>query len=381
MSRRKIQHRLRRVYRQTLARLRVMRMGTQRPLELIGIMLGGAEIQLTVTILLMTLTVGTLGYMVIEGWSFINAFYMTVITLTTVGYGEVEPLSSTGRVFSVIIILCGVTILAYGVSSTVEYLVTGKALRKLAERRQHRLMQSLKNHFIVAGFGRVGREVALNFAQESIPFVVVDNDQAALEEARNLDYLVVDGSATEDDVLREAGIERARGVVAAAGKDATNVYVVLTARGLKDNLFIVARATDTSSESKLLRAGADRVTSPYILSGRRMASLALRPHVVEFLDLTSKSNILDQSLEEVIVEPESLIANKSIAEIDLRRRGGANILAIYDAGNNFISNPPATTILAPGTRLILLGTSDQMAVTEALAHSFAEPANQPSDEE
>jgi voltage-gated potassium channel len=315
--------------------------------------------------------------MIIEGWSLINSFYMAVITLTTVGFGEVEPMSPNGRIFSVMLIFGGVTVLAYGASSTVEYMVSGKALQRFTERQRREMMTTLNNHLIVVGFGRVGREVALNFKLENIPFVVIDNDPASIAEATELGFLTVEGTATEDDVMREAKIEQAKGVVAAAGDDAVNVYVVLTARGLNENLFIIARATDSGSEAKLLRAGADRVTSPYVLSGRRMSSLALRPHVVDFLDFTSKSNILDHSLEEIIVEDGAIIANKTIAQIDLRRRAGANILAIYDANGNFISNPSATTILEPGTRLILLGTDDQLSVTEALARNFTQLTQQP----
>lgn len=370
MLRREFQRRLRYFLIKANNRLRDMRAASERPIQFLRVMLEGPEIQLTMSVLAVTLTIGTIGFMILESWSLIDSVYMAVITLTTVGFGEVREMSPQGRVFTIGLIFGGVTVLAYGASSTVEYMVTGKALRKLTERQREEMMDSIRNHYIVAGFGRVGREVALNFYNEHIPFVIIDSDSAVIEEAAALGYLSIPGSATEDDVMREAGIETARGVVAAAGDDAINVYVVLTARGLNENLFIIARATDQSSESKLLRAGADRVTSPYILSGRRMATLALRPHVVDFLDITSKSHMLDQSLEEVIIEDGAIIANKTIGQIDLRRRAGANILAIYDANGQIISNPTATTTLEPGTRLIVLGTSDQLQVTEALARNI-----------
>jgi voltage-gated potassium channel len=370
MLRREFQRRLRHSWIKLVNRLRDMKVASERPIQFLRVMLEGPEIQLTMTVLAVTLTIGTIGFMILESWSLVDSVYMAVITLTTVGFGEVREMSPQGRVFTIMLIFGGVTVLAYGASSTVEYMVTGKALRKLTERQREEMMESIRNHYIVAGFGRVGREVALNFHKEDIPFVVIDSDSSVIDEAAAQGYLGILGSATEDDVMRDAGIETARGVVAAAGNDATNVYVVLTARGLNENLFIIARATDQSSESKLLRAGADRVTSPYILSGRRMATLALRPHVVDFLDITSRSHMLDQSLEEVVIEDGAIIANKTIGQIDLRRRAGANILAIYDANGQIISNPTATTTLEPGTRLIVLGTSDQLQVTEALAKNI-----------
>ncbi len=371
MLRREVQRRTRHILVDILDRIDEFKRSSERPRRFLRVMLQGPEIQLTIGVLLVTLTIGTIGYMVFESWSFINSFYMAVITLTTVGYGEVEPLSEQGRVFSIFLIFGGVTVLAYGASSTVEYIVTGKAVQQMADEEQQKVMATLNNHFIIAGFGRVGYEIASNFASEGIPFIVLDDDETAINMAREAGYLVLQGSATEDEMMRQARIEQARGVVAATGNDAVNVYVTLTARGLNEKLFIIARATDDSSEKKLIRAGADRVTSPYSLSGRRMANLALRPHVVDFLDITAKTNVLDQSLEEIVIEEGAIIANKTIGQIDLRRRAGANILAIYDANGTLLSNPSATTILEPGTRLILLGSNDQLSVADALAKNVA----------
>lgn len=371
MLRREFQRRTRHILYDILYRIDEFKRASERPTRFFRVMLQGPEIQLTIGVLLVTLTIGTIGYMLFEQWTFINSFYMSVITLTTVGYGEVEPLSPQGRVFSIFLIFGGVTVLAYGASSTVEYIITGKAVQQMEDEEREKIMATLNNHFIIAGFGRVGHEIANNFASEGVPFIIVDEDEVALANAKEAGFLVLPGSATEDDVMRSAGIEEARGVVAATGNDAVNVYVTLTARGLNEKLFIIARATDASSESKLLRAGADRVTSPYSLSGRRMANLALRPHVVDFLDITARTNVLDQSLEEIVIEDGAIIANKTIGQIDLRRRAGANILAIYDANGTLLSNPSSTTILEPGTRLILLGSNDQLSVADALAKNVA----------
>ena len=371
MLRREVQRRTRHIIYDILNRIDEFKQASERPRRFFRVMLQGPEIQLTIGVLLVTLTIGTIGYMIFERWTFVNSFYMAVITLTTVGYGEVEPLSEQGRVFSIFLIFGGVTVLAYGASSTVEYIVTGKAVQRMADEERGKVMAVLNDHFIIAGFGRVGHEIANNFASEGIPFIVIDDDDNAIATAKEAGYLVLQGSATEDDIMRSARIKQARGVVAATGNDAVNVYVTLTARGLNEKLFIIARATDASSESKLLRAGADRVTSPYSLSGRHMANLALRPHVVDFLDITAKTNVLDQSLEEIVIEDGAIIANKTIGQIDLRRRAGANILAIYDANGTLLSNPSSTTILEPGTRLILLGSNDQLSVADALAKNVA----------
>jgi len=321
-------------------------------------------------VLLLTMTIGTLGYMILEGWPIIDAFYMTMITLSTVGFGEIRALSDLGRIFTVLLILTGVSVVAYGISSAIEELVSGTLFERITDRQKEEVLRDLKNHYIVAGFGRVGREVANAFANENVAFVVIDSDEDSIALAKSLGYLTLQGSATEDATLLEAGIEQAQGLVAAAGLDATNVYIVLSARGLNDNLFIISRSDDEASEPKIRRAGANRVASPYTLSGRRMASMALRPHVVDFVDITFQSDILEQSLEEVVVEEGSILVNKTIGEVDLRRRTGANILAIYGADGKLLSNPTAATLLDAGTRLILLGTRDQLNVTEALARDF-----------
>jgi voltage-gated potassium channel len=350
---------------------RYRRIGLSRgPLELIGVLLGGVKIRLTLTVLLVLVTLGTLGYMTIEGWKPVDSFYMTIITLTTVGYGEVKTLSSLGRMFTVLLILSGVSILAYGLSGAVESVVSGQVFKELTERRKRKMLDALNNHYIVAGFGRVGREVAQVFADENVPFVVVDPDLAAVEAAKAQGYLAIVGSSTEDAALLEAGIQRARGLVAAAGNDATNIYAVLSARSLNEKLFIIVRANDQASERKMLRAGADRVISPYALSGRRMANLAIRPHVVDFIDVTSRSSSVQQWLEEVEIEAGSLMANQTIGQIDLRRRNGATIVALYSADGKLLSNPTAASMLEPASRLILLGTREQLDATEALARNL-----------
>ncbi|PJF40124.1 MAG: potassium channel protein [Phototrophicales bacterium] len=337
--------------------------------ELLKTLLQSTQVRLVVFGLGITVLVGTAGYMLIEGWNIIDALYMTVITLTTVGFGEIRPLSESGRIFTIGLILAGVGLITYGLSSAIEYVATGEVARVIKARRQYERLMAMRDHFIVIGYGRVGREVATTFAEANVPFVVIDSNPAAIERATEEGYVCVQGSGTDDEILLEAGIERARGLVACAGNDATNVFAVLTARALNDRLQIIARAIDEQSESKIIRAGANRVISPYVLGGRRMANLAMRPHVVDFLDITSQASGQEQILEEVVIEENSALTNQTIAEVDLRRRTGANILALYLPDGQWISNPSPSMVLMPGTRLILLGNRQQLNETEELARA------------
>jgi voltage-gated potassium channel len=379
MIRREVQRRFHNLVQETNRRFERLRESSAQPREFLMVLLEGVQIQLVGIGLGLTTLLGTIVYMIIERWNAVDAFYMTVITLSTVGFGEVLPLSPVGRVFTVMLILVGIGLFTYGVSSAIEYIATGEVLVNLAARRKEERLFTMKNYFIIVGFGRVGREVAAALYAEQSPFVVIDVREESIEDATERGYICVTGSATEDNVLLEAGIQQARGLVACAGSDATNVYAVLTARGLNDKLLIIARTIDDHSEPKMLRAGANRVISPYSISGRRMANLALRPHVVDFLDITATSTEIEQALEEVIVEDGAIIANQTIGQVDLRRRTGANILALYLPNGKWVSNPTTATILEPGTRLILLGNRDQLDVTEALARSLPDLANTDGD--
>lgn len=227
--------------------------------------------------LVLVLAIGIVGYMTIEGWSFLDALYMTVVTISTVGYEEVQPLSDGGRVFSIVLIIGGVGVMFYGATSFIQYLVEGHLGNILGSRRMKEKFSKLKGHIILCGYGQVGRELARTLQTEEVPFVVVDLNQEATARAADDGYLSVHGDATRDDVLNESGIEQARGLVAAAGSDADNVFVTLSAKGIRPDLVVVARASSEESESKLRRAGADRVILPLRLGGRRMAMLALHP--------------------------------------------------------------------------------------------------------
>src|SRR5215207_971157 len=246
------------------------------------------RVQGAILALVIIATVGVLGYMVFEGWSFTDAVYMTVITLTTVGYREVRPLDTTGQLWTMALLITGVGTLFYAAVSSVELVVEGTIGGYFGRRRMQAAIGKLKDHYILCGYGRVGRQVAREFARDGVPFVVVDQEPEIVEECMAKNYLVLRGEASDDDVLEEAGVRRARGLVAAVNSDADNVFVVLSARKLNSKLHIVARASSDESAAKLEIAGADRTLSPYAVGGRRLASLATQPLVVDFLDIVTR---------------------------------------------------------------------------------------------
>src|SRR5919199_3462906 len=312
-------------------------------------------------------TVGVLGYMLLEGWSFIDALYMTVITLTTVGYKEVHELDTTGQLWTMLLLITGVGTLFYAAVSSVELAVEG-AVRGYFERRRMRAeINKLNGHYILCGVGRVGRQVAREFVLDRVPFVVVDNNPQQVEECLAEGYLAMLGEASEDAVLEEAGVRRAKGLVAAVNSDADNVFVTLSARKMNPNLYIVARTSSDEAAAKLEIAGADRTLSPYAVGGRRLAALATQPLIVDFLDVVTRGRKgIEFRLEEFSVPGESFIANRTIGELKIGDKTGAIILAILSKEGKFDTTPSAQDIIRPGDTLIVLGTHEQVARLEAL---------------
>jgi len=233
-------------------------------------------------VLVIIISSGVAGYMVIEHWSFIDALYMTILTITTVGYGEVHPLSQGGRIFSIVLMIGGVAGALYILSLFIQYLFEGQLGITLRRRRMKTEIAKLKGHFILCGYGRMGQEIAHAFNDEGIPFVVIESGQESAVRAREDGYLCLQGDATNDEVLEKARIESARGLVAAVGSDVDNTYITLSARGICPNLFITTRSCSPGVEVKLKRAGANRVVSPHSIGGRRMAMLALHPAEVDY---------------------------------------------------------------------------------------------------
>lgn len=305
---------------------------------------------------------GTIGYMLIEGWSSIDAVYMTIITISTVGYGEVNPLSHAGRIFSIFLIVGGVGGGLFVLTAFIEYIVEGKLGLTRRRRQMKAKIAKLKDHFILCGYGRVGEEIALTFNEESAPFVIIDSRQDNFAAAEAEGYLCLLGDATSDKVLMEAGIERARGLVAAVGSDVDNTYITLSARGLRPDLFIEARANDKEAKTKLKRAGANRVVAPSSIGARRMAMLALRPAVADFIDTITHRHGQELLMENIAVESDSPLVGLTIEAI--RRQVKTAILAISKKSGKLLANPPYDTTIEVGDRLIIMGTPKELTALE-----------------
>jgi voltage-gated potassium channel len=304
----------------------------------------------------LVIVAGTVGY-VILGFGFVDALYQTVTTITTVGFREVHPLSTVGELFTIALILVGVGTALYMFGVLLEALVEGHLRQQLGRRRMERQIGRMTGHFIICGWGRVGRASVQYLDALGKQVVVVDRDPARLQ---CLDYPTVLGDVADDSVLEAAGIEHAHALIAALNTDADNVLVTLSSRALRPDLVIIARARTEESKSKLLRAGANRAVNPQLIGGRRLAAFALQPHVAEFLDVVMNDETLDYRIEEVKITPASPLVGRCLADTALGFTNGAMVLAIRTASGQFIANPAPDTRLDPDTILIALGTSAQL---------------------
>ncbi len=323
---------------------------------------------LAVVLFLMVIAAGTAGYMIIEGWSAWDSFYMTMISVTTVGYREVSPMSRLGEAWTIAVLLGGVSTLFYTAFIVMAELVEGTLHHRFSARRLNRMLDQLTSHFIICGFGRIGAVIADEFRRQGIPFVVVDKDPARVMLAAEDGGLAVEADASSEDVLRRVGIERARGLIAAVGTDAENVYTVLTARVLRPELFIIARIESEDAEPKLLRAGADRVLSPYQLGGVQMAATALRPAVVDFMRLATSSERLDLAAEQIEVRS-TRFAGVSIRDANLRQDFGVIVVAIKRAAGHMEFNPAPDAVIGAGDQMVVLGHPDQLKALDAAART------------
>lgn len=298
--------------------------------------------------------VGTAGFMLLQGWEPLDALYMTVITLTTVGFREVGELDAVGRVWTMLLAVSGVVVVFGTVGYVAETLILEAASGKREARRMRDRVDGLTGHYIVCGYGRVGATTVRELEHAGERIVVIDTTTASLEAARRDGHLVVEGDATDDATLRAAGIERARGLVATIDSDALNVYVALSARALNAGLFIVARANLPDAEAKLHQAGADRVVSPYTRAGRQIAELVSRPRVADYIDLALSHGELAFSLEELEIGDGSPIVGLTVAEL---RAQGVTTLAIVGSGNAYEPNPPEGRRIAVGESLVVSGSA------------------------
>lgn len=323
------------------------------------------RVALTIILLLTVIASGTAGYFIIEGWSLLDSLYMTIITLTTIGFQEVKPLSYDGRIFTIIFVLFGVGVVAYTINNGLRVIFEGEMQKAFGRMKLEKKIRSLRDHYIVCGYGRMGRIICGELKGKRIPFVVVEMEQREVDPDEEI--LAISGDATRDEVLKTAGIDHARGLVSVLSTDAQNLFVVLSARGLNPDLFIVARAGDEGSEQKLLRAGADRVVSPYHIGGLRMAHTILKPAVVDFIEFATRTGNLELQMEEITVQEGAKIAGLAIDKSGIGRELGVIIVAIKRADGIMKFNPTSRTEIHPNDVLIALGETPRLNELEKLA--------------
>ncbi len=308
-------------------------------------------------LLVLAFAYGVAGYMILEGWGFLDALYMTAITFTTVGYLEVRPLDATGRIFTLSVMALGVGLVLITIALAAQWVIEGAWTPQTRRRRMQRRIDALTDHYLICAYGRVGRAAAHEFEAEGVPFVVIDPKEELEERMRQDGVLYLIDDPSEEGVLERAGVRRARGLVCAVDSDATNVYITLLARSLNPDLFIVARASEPGSDRRLLAAGADRVISPFVSSGRHMALVALRPRVADVLEV-EPGTARSMRLEEVRIEEGSPQAGRTVAEAF----GPVPVLAIRHAGGQITANPSGDLVLAPGDLVLAIGEEDLPSV-------------------
>jgi voltage-gated potassium channel len=304
------------------------------------------------------LVYGTIGYVLIEGWTLLESLYMTVITLTTIGFREVRPLGPAGRGFTLSVILVGFVAAFVALTTITQAIATGELRERIRRRRMRQRVEALKNHYIICGYGRVGRATVEEFRTANVEVIVVDADPASATALEEEDLAYIIGDATDDAVLREAGVTKARGLIAAIGSDATNVYITLSARALNTDFFIVTRASEREAVEKLSRAGADRIASPYLGIGRQMAFLALRPAVVDFVDLVMGAP--GHGLEEVVVRAGSSLEGITLSDVS-SSHSGVTVLAVRKPDGKLLPSPRADLVLRDGDLVIAFGPDDALA--------------------
>ena len=318
------------------------------------------RLKISLWLLAAIMAFGTFGYHAFEGMPLFDAFYMTLITISTVGFGEIVPLSTVGRFITVAIIVVGISTLTYTLGQVLKIFVEGELSRILGRRKLENRIQALKDHYIICGYGRIGQIVTRELATEKIPFVVIEQNPAKLDLMEKDGVLYLQMDATTEDTLIKAGIEHARGLVTAVTSDADNVFITLTARGLCSDLFILARASEQKNEDKLRRAGASRVVCPYLIGGRRMAQQLTRPTVIDFIDTAMMERNMGLRMEEAMIGADCPLAGRNLIESRLRQEYGVIIVAIKPRSGEMIFNPLPTQQLTAGDVIVLIGKEQEL---------------------
>jgi len=321
----------------------------------------------SITLSLTIFCIGTAGYMVIEKWTLIDAMYMTLITITTVGFSEVHQMSHPGRIFTMGLVLLGVSFFLYIAGSTVQFMVEGRIQEILGRRKLNRKIENLKDHYIVCGYGRIGRVLCKHFmAHQRLALVVIEKDPARISEMESDGVLYVAGDAGEEDVLLKAGIKNAKGLMAALATDIDNVFLTLTARQLNPRIFIVARASSKAAKSKLMAAGANRVDSPYDIGAVSMAQRILRPSVSSFLDLVFAYDRNDIKMEEIPVDAASPLTNVMLKDSGIRQKFNLIIIAIKKPDGDMLFNPSYNTVISGRDTVIAMGKTENLLELEKI---------------
>ncbi len=318
-----------------------------------------------VIVLIAVISFGTIGYSVIEQWNIFDSLYMTIITLTTVGYEEVHTLSKAGKIFTIVLILSGVGGMFYTLSVAAKVVIEGELRDIFGRKKLSKTIEGLKNHYIICGYGRMGKIISKELAAYGAHFVVIEKSPEVLTTV-DKDLLALQGDSTQDLVLKEAGIERARGLISVLSSDSDNLYVVLSARGLNPKLRIAARASEEGAEQKLIRAGADNVISPYHIGALRIAHTMLKPAVVDFIEFATRRGNIELQMEEINVKEDSHIVGLSLDECGIRKELGIIIVAIKRTSGEMEFNPTSTSVVKQGDTLIAMGEVSQLKKLEQL---------------
>ncbi|MEE8430327.1 MAG: potassium channel protein [Candidatus Desulfatibia sp.] len=319
-----------------------------------------SRLRISLILLLAIIFAGTTGYSVFEDMPVFDAFYMTVITVSTVGFSEIKPLSQVGRIMTVIIIVSGISVLTYTLGQVARIFVEGELSRILGRRKLEKQISKLNDHYIICGFGRIGTVISRELFDEKISFVVIEQDSEKIKQLEEDHFLYLNMDATSEEALLQGGIHKARGIVTAVRSDADNVFVTLTARGLRPDIFVLARASDMKNESKMLKAGASRVVCPYLLGGRRMAQILKKPTVVDFIDTAMMDSKLGLKMEEAVVGPASDLIGKTLIDSQIRPRFGVVIVAIKKPTNEMVFNPTSTEKLESGDTIVVIGKKEDL---------------------
>jgi voltage-gated potassium channel len=318
------------------------------------------KLKLSLFLLIAIIVFGTGGYMVVEGMSAFDAFYMTIITISSVGFMEVQPLSALGRGITIVIIVMGISLMTFTLGQVARIFVEGELRRVLGRRKLEKQVAELQDHYIICGYGRIGQIIVKELTTTKIPLVVIEQDPAAIEMLEEEGILYLNMDATSDEALKTAGLDRARGLVTAVSSDADNVFIALSAKGMRPDIFILARASDVKNESKLLRAGASRVVCPYQMGGRRMAEILHKPTVVDFLDQTMMHTELGLQMEEAIIAQGSPIIGKTLVSSNLRQDFGVIIVAIKRITGEMVFNPGPGETFDAGDVIVAIGKKTEL---------------------